>query len=164
MARLANADAADEAAQGTMVQALRRLRTWRGEAALFTSLCTICRNEMAARARRASRQPLSVSADDPDLRATLESLSAVRDQPERVLERADVGRLVQVALDYLPPRYSRALEWKYLDDLSVREIAHRLKVSPKAAESLLTRAREAFREGFLALRTQTAGSRGSHVE
>jgi DNA-directed RNA polymerase specialized sigma24 family protein len=50
------------------------------------------------------------------------------------------------------------------DDLSVREIAHRLKVSPKSAESLLTRASEAFREGFLALRTQTAGCRGSHVK
>lgn len=160
--RLADADAADEAAQGTMVQAVRSLRTWRGEASLFTWLCTICRREIAAAARRASRRPASVSADDPELRATLESLSALADLPERALERADIGRLVQLALDYLPPRYSRALEWKYLDDLSVREIADRLRVSPKAAESLLTRARDAFREGFLAVQTNTADPRGAY--
>jgi DNA-directed RNA polymerase specialized sigma24 family protein len=38
------------------------------------------------------------------------------------------------------------LEWKYVDGLSVKEIADRLAVGPKAAESLLTRARTACRE------------------
>ena len=37
-------------------------------------------------------------------------------------------------------------------DLSVAEIAERLGRSAKATESLLTRAREAFREAFAALR------------
>jgi DNA-directed RNA polymerase specialized sigma24 family protein len=40
------------------------------------------------------------------------------------------------------------LEWKYIHELSVQEIAERLGVGYKAAESLLTRARAAFREGF----------------
>jgi len=51
-------------------------------------------------------------------------------------------------LDYLPAHYGSALEWKYLDDLSVREIAARLGMGEKAAESLLTRARRAFRDAF----------------
>jgi DNA-directed RNA polymerase specialized sigma24 family protein len=34
--------------------------------------------------------------------------------------------------------------------LSVEEIAERLGLGPKAAESLLSRARQAFREGFAA--------------
>jgi RNA polymerase sigma-70 factor, ECF subfamily len=154
--RLLDEDAADEAAQATMVQAFRGLHTWRGEAALFTWLCTICRNEIAAVARRAARQPtVSLAGDDPYLRATLESLAAYAGGPDSDLERTDVGRVVQIALDHLPPRYSRALAWKYLDDLSVREIAARLQLTPKAAESLLTRARDAFREAFLALQTRT---------
>ncbi len=56
-----------------------------------------------------------------------------------------------MALDQLPSHYGSALEWKYLEELSVKEIASRLKLSPKAAESTLTRAREAFRDGFTAL-------------
>ena len=43
---------------------------------------------------------------------------------------------------------SGALEWKYAAGLSVREIAERLEISEKAAESLLTRARVVFREAF----------------
>jgi RNA polymerase sigma-70 factor, ECF subfamily len=53
-----------------------------------------------------------------------------------------------VALDYLPAPYGDILEWKYLHDLSTSEIARRLGRSPKAAESLMTRARDAFREAF----------------
>jgi RNA polymerase sigma-70 factor, ECF subfamily len=55
---------------------------------------------------------------------------------------------VQVTLDHLPARYADVLEWKYIQGLSVDEIAHRLGVGYKAAESLLTRARQAFRDGF----------------
>ena len=43
------------------------------------------------------------------------------------------------------------LEWKYIHGLSMQEIASRLGATAKAVESLLTRAREAFRQGFTAL-------------
>ena len=52
------------------------------------------------------------------------------------------------ALDYLPAPYGDILEWKYLRDMSIGEIARRLGRIAKATESLLTRAREAFRETF----------------
>ena len=50
-----------------------------------------------------------------------------------------------------PDRYSDVLEWKYVDGLSVDEIAAQLNISVKAAESLLTRARGAFRQAITAL-------------
>ncbi len=56
-----------------------------------------------------------------------------------------------MTLDYLPRRYGDALEWKYIEGISVAEIGARLKIAPKAAESLLTRARSAFRDGFHSL-------------
>ena len=62
--------------------------------------------------------------------------------------RRELERLVQVTLDQLPAQYGRVLEWKYLQGLTVDEISHRLDVGYKAAESLLTRARQAFREAF----------------
>ena len=58
---------------------------------------------------------------------------------------------MQLVLDHLPGHYGDVLEWKYVQGLSVNEIAERLNTRRKAAESLLTRAREAFREGFASL-------------
>ena len=57
-------------------------------------------------------------------------------------------RVVEATLDALPGHYGEVLEWKYLDGHSVQEIASRLELGPKAAESLLTRAREAFRDAI----------------
>ena len=59
--------------------------------------------------------------------------------------------MVWAVLDHLPVRYGNALQWKYIQGLSVREIASLLGASPKAAESVLTRARQAFRDGFAAV-------------
>lgn len=54
------------------------------------------------------------------------------------------------AMDELPDQHRLALEWKYVDKLSVREIAGRLETTEKAAESILFRARRAFRERLIA--------------
>ena len=150
--RVRDQDAAEDIVQNSLIAAVRHLGTWRGEATLFTWLCTICRREISAWEKRTSSRVLvSLAEDDPGLRAALESLGAAAEAPDAGLERADTGRIVQLVLDHLPPRYSRALEWKYLEDLSVDDIATRLQCTPKAAESLLTRARDAFRDAFAAV-------------
>jgi RNA polymerase sigma-70 factor, ECF subfamily len=51
-------------------------------------------------------------------------------------------------LSRLPERYEAALRAKYLDQQSVVEIAEAWNESPKAVESLLTRARESFRQEY----------------
>ena len=40
-------DAAEEVAQTTLIKALAKVSTYRGEAALFTWVCAICRREIA---------------------------------------------------------------------------------------------------------------------
>src|ERR671915_1646236 len=156
--RLRDQDAAEDLVQNALIAAVRSLGSWRGEATLFTWLCTICRREISAWEKRTSRHVIvSLAEDDPGLRAALESIGAAADAPDAGLARADTGRIVQLALDHLPPRYSRALEWKYLEELSVDDIAGRLQCTPKAAESLLTRARNAFRDAFAAV--QAAGKK-----
>jgi RNA polymerase sigma-70 factor (ECF subfamily) len=146
-------DAAEEVAQATLCAAITRIATYRGEAALFTWLCTFCRHEISAYYRKTRRTAAQVelAEDDPEVAAALQTLSFLEEGPEDTLRRAEVARLVHVALDSLPGRYADALEWKYVDGLPVSEIAERLRVSAKAAESLLTRAREAFREAFSTL-------------
>jgi DNA-directed RNA polymerase specialized sigma24 family protein len=61
---------------------------------------------------------------------------------------------VQVTLDHLPANYASALEWRYIQGLGVADISSRLALGYKATESLLSRAREAFREGFSALTSE----------
>ena len=57
---------------------------------------------------------------------------------------------VMRVLEALPQRYAQALEAKYGDGLAVEDIARMLGMSPVAAQSLLARARAAFREHWRA--------------
>lgn len=143
-------DAAEDVVQAAMIKALRKLDTYRGEAALFTWLCTICRREIDAHwSRIGSRREVALPEDQPDTRAALDALAAAAiDGPEAISGRRELARLVQVTLDHLPGRYGHALEWRYIEGAPVADIAARLGLGYKATESLLSRAREAFREGF----------------
>jgi len=142
-------DVAEEIAQATLVRGLTRLSAYRGEAALLTWLTAICRNQIADRYARMGRRPPEVELleERPEVRAALESLAHSQD-PQATVARLELAARVRLALDALPARYAEALEWKYLEECSVREIAERLSVGPKAAESLLTRARIAFKDAF----------------
>lgn len=143
-------DAAEEVAQAAICKAIEKLHTFRGEAALLTWLCTFCRHELSAYLRRHDNQtPVALVEDEPEIRAALESLRAsVFEDPGRALERTRVAALVRQVLDSLPAHYANALTWKYIDEIPVQEIGHRLGLGVKAAESLLTRARRAFRDAF----------------
>ena len=155
-----DADAAEEVVQVVLSQAVRKIASYRGEAALFTWLCTFCRREIGARQRRrgGAPVPLDLVEETPEIRAALESLAAPgAADPEKAVRCREVARLVQVTLDSLPGSYGDALEWRYIGGHSVKEIAVRLRLSPKAAESLLTRARQAFRDGFSILAGGTRG-------
>lgn len=151
---------AEDVAQATICRALESLRTWRGEAALMTWLCTLCRRELSARwrdARPYAAAPV-LAEDDPEVRAALESLLATENcDPLLLAGQEELRASICAALDYLPAPYADILEWKYARDMSVAEIAQRLGRSAKATESLLTRAREAFRETFTLLRGDAAG-------
>jgi len=61
------------------------------------------------------------------------------------VRRAELSRLVHVTLDHLPGRYGDALEWRYIQELSVDDVAARLGLGYKATESLLDRGTAAGR-------------------
>src|SRR6185436_1050448 len=138
-------DAAADVAQSAICKAIGKLRTFRGEAALLTWLCTFCRHELYAFHRRnPGRFEVELVEDDPEIRAALESLRASTSQDlEAWIDHRKAASIVQRVLDHLPPHYADALEWKYIDEIPVHEIGVRLGLGPKAAESLLTRARRA---------------------
>ena len=130
-------DLADEVLQETWLTAVRRVRHFDPAAGRFRDwLCGIAanvlRNHFRTRRRHPRPRPLD-AAPDPAAPADED-----RDRAERVA----------AALAQLPDRYERALRAKYLDQKGVAEIAAEWGETPKAVESLLTRARDAFREAY----------------
>lgn len=155
LARLnGDVDAATEIAQATMTRAMQKLATYRAESQLFTWLCAICRNEMSDWLRRQGRyrEHIVLTEDYPEVQAVVDSFTtAVEDSPEASYQRTESGRLIQVALDRLPPKYGDVLEWKYVEGYTVKEIAERLAIGHEAAQSLIARAKRAFAEVYEAL-------------
>jgi RNA polymerase sigma-70 factor (ECF subfamily) len=148
VSRVTDESAVEDIVQETLIRALANLDGYRGEAALFTWLCQICRSQISDFWRRQGhRAAQMVPIDDLDgVRHALDSLGndAFTDETERV----SLDRLIQLTLDHIPERYGRVLELKYIEGLSVAEIAGRLDTGPTASQSVLARARVAFRKVF----------------
>jgi len=155
-------DTTKEIVQVTLTKAIRKLSSYRGEAALFTWLCTICRNEIADHRAKVARerQHVVLTEDATEIRAAVEAIAAPQsDEPEHNFRRLEATRLIQVALDQLPTHYGNALEWKYVYGFSVEEIAAKLGVGVEAAQSLLARAKRGFQEVYGALTSELVGER-----
>lgn len=144
-------EGAREVAQITLTRAVRKLHTFRAESTLFTWLCAICRNEISDWLRRQGRyrEHIVLVEDYPEVRAAVDSLRvSSEDSPERQYQRTEKLRLIQVALDQLPPKYGNVLEWKYVEGYSVKEISTRLEIGTEATQSLLARAKRAFADVY----------------
>lgn len=149
-----DSEGAREVVQVTLTKAIRKLHTYRAEAALFTWLCSICRNETSNWLARQGRyrEHIVLTEDRPDVRAAVDSYRAPsEDSPERNYQRVETLRLIQVALDRLPAKYGNVLEWKYIEGHSVNEISRRLAIGTEATQSLLARAKRAFADVYTSL-------------
>jgi len=158
-------EGAREVVQITLTRAIRKLHTYRAESALFTWLCAICRNEISDWLSRQGRyrEHIILVEDLPEVQAAVDSFQApMDDSPERHYQRAEALRLIQVALDRLPPKYGDVLEWKYVEGHTVREIAARLDIGTEATQSLLARAKRAFADVYTSMH-EALGERAKGV-
>lgn len=132
------ADLADDVLQEAWMTAVRRVRDFDPTGGAFAAwVCGIAANAVRNALRSESRRTVR--------RAPLQEPPAVKFEPnERALRTAE-------ALAELNPRFERALRAKYLDGWSVIEMAAAWGETPKAVESVLSRAREAFRDTYTRL-------------
>lgn len=143
----------EDIVQSTLAKAMRNLSSYRGEAALHTWLVQICLHELADVTRKSARRPTHMSLDEPltGLRLSEQLHTDRFFEPEATVD-AELHRLAVIrVLNGMPKHYVTALEAKYGDGLSVAEIAELLGVTPIAAQSVLARAREVFRERWLSI-------------
>lgn len=132
-------DVADELVQETWLTAVRRIRSFDPAQGCFAGwlhgiAANLLRNHFR-RARQENHQPSipcesSIAGGDAELEKREEALGVAR------------------ALAALPERYEAVLRAKYLDQRPVADIAAEWGETAKAVESLLTRARQAFRETY----------------
>lgn len=129
---------AEELTQQTFVEAIRQRDRFDGRSDIVTWMCAIGRNKLVDHYRRNGRDLRRQE------RLILDHLQAT-DAPWRA---ADTRDAVEAAMEQLPSDQRIALLFRYLDGLSVREVARAIGRSEKATESLLARGRESFRRAY----------------
>ena len=122
------------------VRRMRRFDPSRGT--LQSWLRGIARNVLRNEWRRRAR--LAPTVADPDGSGTAHDRTEPAADENR---RASIERL-QLAMSELSPHYQAVLREKYAEGQSVAEISNRYGASPKAVESLLSRARDALRKAY----------------
>jgi RNA polymerase sigma-70 factor (ECF subfamily) len=138
--RTGDASAAEDVRQETLLAAVQSIAGYRGEAPLFAWLCGIARRKAADELRRRGRQDLLFETADQETWQQLER----EPLPDELVERAETRAALVEALWSLPVDYREALLARYVRGEGVTEIATRLGRSYKAAESLLSRAKESL--------------------
>ncbi len=132
---------ADEIVQETWLTAVRQIRSFQPQQGSFLAwlrgiAANVRRNHLRS-ARRLSQRESTTDGKYCD---------AARSEP--VADDQERNEQITAALDGLLERQESVLRAKYFDGLSVADIAAAWNESPKAIESLLSRARDAFRERF----------------
>jgi RNA polymerase sigma-70 factor (ECF subfamily) len=147
--------------QETFLAAARTARNFdSAQGTLWSWLSGITRHHVAQYFRKQQRQTRIVQAVEmlgpqhPKVMAWLEHREAA---PLDVLVTAEMALLVRATLASLSDEYEDLLTQKYLEGVSVEQMAGQRAASQTAVRSRLARARQAFRHAFTARIT----SRGS---
>jgi RNA polymerase sigma-70 factor, ECF subfamily len=147
---------AEEVTQETFLSAVRLAPTFRGESGVFSWLCGIARKQVFyfhsnQRPERRGAPANTLSWDDEEVQLLQSALDAGPLEQE-IVDQLAVRELVEQILLALPEAEREALLLRYVEDLSVREIARIMGRTEKAVESLLRRARQrAFAAGAEAI-------------
>jgi RNA polymerase sigma-70 factor (ECF subfamily) len=172
--RTNNAEDAADIASETFCRALQRIGGYefRRSESLYPWLHQIASNLIIDQCRaRPSGGVLSLDAQlAQDLESFLNCLPDESPTAHDLLERKEVHASVAAAIEQLPADQARAVMFRFLADLSIRDIAREMDRSEGAIKSLLHRAlqglRDRLREGAEAAQSSAAyqqtGRAGSH--
>ena len=128
-----NTDLAEDVTQHAFVQAVRAREKFDGRADPVTWICSIARNALLNHHRREQREWRRRVAFVPEI------------QVADALPREGASEDLVRALGLLAPDQRLAVVLKYVDEMSVRDIAQALGRSEASTESLLSRARARLR-------------------
>ncbi len=133
----------EEILQDTFLSAFDSLSLYRGESSVVTWLIAIARHEVADFYRKRYIRVV-VEKTAP----LFENMVSELLSPEFLLEKKKIEKKFFSSYQKMSQQYQDVLSYRYELSMSVKEIAERMNLSFKATESLLYRARLAFREAY----------------
>lgn len=138
-----NKDAQD-IVQETFISALNSLPNFEFRSSLFSWLCSIAHHETVDFYRKEKLKTILFSKF-PSLKTwTSQAL-----EPEEESLKQELKQEIKTILNQLNEGYERILRLKYIEGLTMKAIAERLKITTKAVESRLYRARKKFKTAWI---------------
>lgn len=144
--KIANSADGEEILQDTLFGFLEAIRDFQGNSSMKTFLFSICHHKIIDYYRRKKLKQL-VFSQMPNLEALVSPIL----NPEEELDTALLKEKIHRVLNTLLPHYRTLLISKYVDNMSVEEVAKKFMLSFRSAESQLFRARKAFVEAFISI-------------
>ncbi|MEZ0171614.1 RNA polymerase sigma factor [Microvirga sp. TS319] len=150
---LGNDTEAEDAVQEAYLQAFSHLRDFRGDARLSTWLTRIVINEALGRVRR-RRDLVDLSLldrmEDGQARVLMFSGPSNSTDPEDDAGRAQLRRMLERAVDGLPPDFRSVFMMREIEEMSIEETASQLGINPATVKTRLHRARLLLRRALAA--------------
>jgi RNA polymerase sigma-70 factor (ECF subfamily) len=149
---------AEDVAQESIIQAFRKLSSFRAESKFSTWLISITINEARTRLRRQAlvRMESLDELPDEDNPISPALLRDWREIPSDVLEREEIRNLIQRAAEQLPDIYREVFLLRDVEEFTIRETAETLSISIVSVKVRLHRARIMLQKQ-LAPQLRTAG-------
>jgi RNA polymerase sigma-70 factor (ECF subfamily) len=139
-------DEAEDVLQEAYLRAFAAIGEFRGEAGLLTWLTAITLNEARGRLRRRRPQVELTVMDDAGSRIIPFPGMAANPDPEAETQRAETRRLLETALDQLPPDFRIVFILREIEGCDVEETARQLGLKPQTVKTRLFRARRLLRQ------------------
>jgi len=138
-AKVQNPHDAEDILQDTMYAFLDAIRDFQGNAKLTTFLQSICNHKIIDYYRK-KRVKQVVFSQFPELETIVSPLMG----PEETYDAHTIKEELHKTLNKLIPQYKMVLYARYILNMPVAEIAGKLEITLKSAESMLFRAKKAF--------------------
>lgn len=129
----------EEIVSDTLISSLEAFRDFTFRSSIYTFVCSIAKRKIVDFYRKQKIKRI-VFSQAPGV----EKLFSILTTPEDQLDTKLIKQQIETTFTTLDPLYQKILKKKYIDELSVAEIANELSMTFKSVESKLFRARKAF--------------------
>jgi RNA polymerase sigma-70 factor (ECF subfamily) len=116
-------DEADEIAQETFVKVYEALGSFRGESQFYTWVYRIMMNAVIYKTRRKRVKK------DVELEDVAETIAAEGGSPDEGIQRQEMTKLIEEAIETLPPKQREVFLMRFYDEMPYEEIASVLGTS-----------------------------------